>query len=61
MLDVQGLKIIPSDFGGAKVTGRVVNTSQENADDIRILIATLDENDKAARGVFRFTRRDACA
>ena len=28
------------------MTGRVVNTSQENADDIRILIAMLDENDK---------------
>ncbi len=46
LLDVQGLKIIPSDFGGAKITGRVVNTSQENADDIRIIIATFDENEK---------------
>lgn len=46
ILDVQDLKIIPSDFGGAKITGRVVNTSQENADDIRIIIALFDENDK---------------
>ncbi|NLX71501.1 MAG: hypothetical protein GX024_11570 [Clostridiales bacterium] len=46
LLDVQDLKIIPSDFGGAKVTGRVVNISQENADDIRIIIALFDENDK---------------
>jgi len=46
LLEVQDLKISPSDYGGPKVTGRVVNTSQENADDIRILIAMLDENDK---------------
>lgn len=46
ILDGQDLKIIPSDFGGAKITGRVVNTSQENADDIRIIIALFDENDK---------------
>jgi len=45
ILSVQDLKIIPSDFG-PKVTGRVVNDSHENADDIRIIVALLDENDK---------------
>lgn len=46
LLEIQDLKITPSDFGGPKVTGRVVNISNENADDIRIIIAMFDENDK---------------
>jgi len=46
LLDVRDLKIIESDTGRLKVTGRVVNTSPENADDIRIIIAAFDENDR---------------
>lgn len=46
LLDVQNLKIAASDYGGPKVTGRVVNTSQENADDIRIIVALFDESSK---------------
>jgi len=46
ILDVKDLKIIPANIGGAKVTGRVANTSRENADDIRIIVAAFDENDK---------------
>lgn len=45
-LDVQNLRIVSSEYGGPTVTGRVVNTSQANADDIRIVVAFLDENDK---------------
>ena len=52
ILDVQDLKIIPSDYGRTKITGRVVKTSQENADDIRIVIALFDENDKLL-GIYR--------
>lgn len=52
ILEVQDLKIIPSNFGGPKVTGRVVNTSQENADDIRIIVALFDENDNLL-GIYR--------
>lgn len=44
LLDVQDLKIAPSEFGGPRVTGRVVNTSNENADDIRIVIAMFDDS-----------------
>jgi len=46
ILEVKDLKIIPADIGGAKVTGRVENTSRDNADDIRIIVAAFDENDK---------------
>jgi len=43
LLEITSLKIISSDYGGPKVTGRVSNTSSENADDIRIAIALFDD------------------
>lgn len=45
MLEISGLKIASSQYGGPKVTGRVNNISNENADDIRIIIAMFDESD----------------
>jgi hypothetical protein len=44
ILEISDLKIASSQYGGPKVTGRVNNSSNENADDIRIIIAMFDEN-----------------
>jgi|GEM_PF-719837 len=46
ILDVRDLKIIVTDIGRVKVTGRVVNNSPDSADDIRIIVAAFDEDDR---------------
>ena len=46
MLTVEDLNIRTDGYGDFKVTGRVANTSTENADDIRIVIALFNDEGK---------------
>ncbi|HHX94863.1 MAG TPA: hypothetical protein GX691_03435 [Clostridia bacterium] len=46
ILEVTDLKMIKGSFGDVKVTGRITNNTEENADDIRIIVAMLDADNK---------------
>ena len=52
LLDVQDLEIVEVKHSGPKVLGKIRNTSEENVENINIIVAMFDENDNLL-GVYK--------